>query len=96
MNLRALLASTLLLATTGCAFTDVKVPLDTNLDNTKLGDKVGESSSQSVLWLVSWGDSGIQAAAQDGGLTNITHADMKFFNVLFGLYVRETTVVYGD
>jgi hypothetical protein len=96
MTLRTLLGATLLLAATGCAFTDVKIPLDTDLDNTKLGTKVGESSSQSVLWMVAWGDAGIQAAAQQGGLTNITHADRKVFNILFGLYTRQTTVVYGD
>ena len=96
MNLRTLLGATLLLTAAGCAFTDVKIPLDTDLDNTKLGTKVGESSSQSVLWMVAWGDAGIQAAAKQGGLTNITHADRKIFNVLFGLYTRQTTVVYGD
>ena len=30
-----------------------------------------------------------------GGAT-ILHADQKIFSVLFGLYSRQTTVVYGD
>ena len=88
----ALLAVPLL---AGC-FINVKIPLDTDLDRTRLGDKVGESSAQSVLWLVFWGDAGTQAAAQQGGITTINHADQQFFTILFGVYSRETTIVYGD
>jgi hypothetical protein len=73
----------------------VKIPLDIDLDNTALGTKVGEASTQSVLWAVAWGDGGVQAAAQEGGITTITHADTKVFSVLFGVYVKQTTVVYG-
>ena len=91
----ALLGSTLLL-TSGCVFTSVKIPLDTNLEETKLGTKTGEATSESVLWLVAWGDSGTQAAALNGGITTLLHADQKIFSVLFGLYSKQTTVVYGD
>lgn len=98
--IRRALASTLLGATSflasGCIYTDVKIPLDTNLELTTLGTKTGESSAQSVLWLFAWGDSGTQAAAQAGGITTLLHADQKVFSVLFGLYSQQTTVVYGD
>ena len=98
--IRRNLGSTLLglasLFASGCVFTDVKIPLDTNLEETKLGTKTGEASSQSVLWLVAWGDSGTQAAAQEGGITTVLHADQEIFSVLFGLYSRQTTIVYGD
>lgn len=85
-----------LVFTSGCVFTDVKIPLDTNLEETQLGSKTGESTSQGILWLVAWGDSGTQAAAQDGGITTLLHADQKLFSVLFGLYSKQTTVVYGN
>ena len=88
----ALLAVPLL----GGCFINIKVPLDTDLDRTELGAKVGESTAQSVLWLVYWGDAGTQAAARQGGITTITHADRKLFTVLFGVYARQTTIVYGD
>ncbi len=88
----ALLAVPLL---SGC-FINIKVPLDTDLDRTQLGDKVGESSAQSVLWLFYWGDAGTQAAARQGGITTITHADRQIFTILFGIYARQTTIVYGD
>ena len=93
---RLLLGLTLLLSGASCVLVDTTIPLDTNLDETRLGDKTGEASTQSVLWLVAWGDAGIQAAAAEGGITTITHADLKVFSVLFGLYVRQTTVVYGE
>lgn len=91
----AFLGSTLLLAS-GCVFTSVKIPLDTNLEETQLGTKVGESTSQGVMWLVAWGDSGTQAAAQNGGITTLLHADQKIYSILFGLYSKQTTVVYGN
>lgn len=92
----ALFCSLLLALTPSCLFVDIQTPLDTDLDNTKLGSKVGESSLQSVLGITAWGDAGIQAAAEAGGITNITHADRKIFTILAGLYYKQTTVVYGD
>jgi hypothetical protein len=96
MIARTLVGLMLALTASSCVFMDVKIPLDTDLNETQLGAKVGESSSQSVLWAVAWGDSGTQAAAQAGGITSLKHADQKIFTVLFGLYSRQTTVVYGD
>lgn len=79
-----------------CVVTNVKIPLDTDLNQTKLGTKTGEASAQSVLWLVAWGDSGTEAAAKQGGITTLMHADQKILSILFGLYTCQTTVVYGD
>lgn len=99
MRIRTTFASALLglsFLASGCVFTDVKIPLDTNLEETKLGSKTGEASTQSILWLVAWGDSGTQAASKDGSITTVLHADQRVFSVLFGLYMRQTTIVYGD
>src|SRR5262245_30070228 len=80
----------------GCVYGNFGHPLDTNLDDTVLGSKVGESSMQSVLWLVAWGDAGVAAAARQGGITTIRHMDQRTLYVLWGLYYKNTTVVYGD
>jgi hypothetical protein len=80
----------------GCAYMHTQTPLDMNYDNTSLGSKVGKSHTYSVLWLVSWGDSGSKAAAENGGITVIKHADIEVYIILFGLYARISTVVYGD
>lgn len=85
-----------LLPLTGCVYIDVKTPLDTDLNRTELGTKVGKSEFKGILWMVSWGDAGTHAAAQDGGLTVIHHADREIFSILNGLYYRQRTVVYGD
>ena len=79
-----------------CVYTNIVVPLDTDVQDTTLGDKVGRASNQSVLWLVAWGDAGMQAAAANAGITTLKHADMEVLQVLFGLYTRTTTMVYGN
>ncbi len=84
------------LAAGGCMYTDVMVPLDQDLDETQLGSKVGRATLHSCLGLFAWGDAGIQAAAQDGGITVLRHADRQVFVLFLGLYYRHTTVVYGD
>jgi hypothetical protein len=96
-TLRKLLAVLLLAAfLQGCAYSHVQRPLDIDFDSTSLGNKVGRSHIQSVLWLFAWGDGGTKAAADQGGITVINHADTETLVVLLGLYTRITTVVYGD
>ena len=80
---------------TGC-YINARFPLDLDLDRTTLGDKVGRSSVTGVCWLFAWGDGGIQAAALDGEMETIHHADLEVFVILAGLYVRRTTIVYGE
>jgi hypothetical protein len=79
----------------GCVLTNIQVPLDTDLQQTDLGDKVGKASYQSILGLVAWGDAGTQAAAKNGGIKILGHADQRIFSVLWGVYFKQTTVVYG-
>ncbi len=81
---------------TGCLYMNVKTPYGTELNKTVLGQKTGKAYSQSVLWLVAWGDAGTQAAAKDGNITTVNHMDREVFSILFGLYSKTTTVVYGD
>ena len=86
----------IMFANSGCPYVNVKTPFDTDLDKTVLGKKVGKSSCHSILWLVAWGDCGTAAAAKNGEITVINHMDEQVINVLFGLYSRSTTIVYGD
>jgi hypothetical protein len=80
----------------GCIYTNVLTPFDTDLNKTVLGQKKGEASNQSVLWLVAWGDGSTAAAAKQGGLSTVNHMDREILFVLFGLYTKTTTIVYGD
>jgi hypothetical protein len=80
----------------GCAYTRISIPLDDNFDETELGSKEGKSHTRTVLYLVSWGNGGSKAAAENGDIKIIKHADREIYSILFGLYTRMTTVVYGD
>ena len=79
----------------GCIYQDVVVPLDRDLDRTQLGTLRGESTARTWFGAVQLGDAGVQAAAEDGGLSVLYHADQRFFNVL-GVYQERTTIVYGE
>jgi len=91
--LAAAILSTML---SGCVYMNIRAPMDTDVARTQLGSKVGRSTSQSVLWLFAWGDSGVEAAAAQGELETINHLDVEYFLVLFGVYVERTTIAYGD
>jgi TRL (tRNA-associated locus)-like protein len=80
----------------GCAYVNVKIPFDRNLDKTELGTKKGTATAHSILWLVSWGDTSYATAAKNGDIKVIRHADQEVQQVLFGLYTRWQVVVYGD
>ena len=86
----------LFLNLSACLYTDIKFPLDVDTWETKLGTKVGSSSSHTILWLVSWGDSGTRAAAEDGHLSQINHLDRGIQSYLFGVYTKTTTIAYGE
>ncbi|BBO81704.1 TRL domain-containing protein [Desulfosarcina ovata] len=85
-----------LLSLSGCAYVNVKSPLDVDLDQTQLGEKTGVAEARSILWLFAWGDASYAAAAAEGGITTMRHADQEVFTILFGLYTRWRVVVYGD
>ena len=96
---RIVLAAVIILSLSflsGCVYTHVLTPYDINLDKTVLGQKQGQASNQSVLWLVAWGDASTAAAARAGSITTVNHMDREFLNIFFGFYTKTTTIVYGD
>ncbi len=94
--MKKILILTFLLLQSACVYTNIKVPLDRDTWETKLGTKEGVSSNHSVLWLVSWGDAGVKAAAENGNITVVNHLDMGINSYLFGLYTRTDTIAYGN
>ncbi len=91
-----MISSLMIFTLTGCLYTHITVPLSTELNKTALGNKQGESSIYSAIWLFAWGDGGAAAAAKNGGITIMTHMDRKLYSIMFGIYTRTTTIVYGD
>ena len=80
----------------GCAYVDIRSPYDENLKKTELGSKVGVSNIYSLLWLFAWGDGSYAAAARNGNITVMRHADQQIENYLFGLFIKRSIIVYGD
>ncbi len=80
----------------GCIYTHVTMPLSTELNKTELGHKRGEASMYSYIWLVALGDAGAATAAKQGGITVMTHMDREYQSVLYGIYTKTTTIIYGD
>jgi len=95
-KLMKLAAVASLLFMCSCAYTNIRIPLDTNLENTTLGSKQGTASNYGLFWLVAWGDASYAKAAQNGGITVMKHADEEYQVYFFGTFAKQTTIVYGD
>lgn len=76
-------------------FNNTAVPMNLRFRSTPLGSKQGKASAVQVLGLVSFGDATIGTAARNGNINTVYHADSELTNIL-GLYVKHTTIVYGD
>ena len=80
----------------GCAYVNTKTPYDEDLDSTELGSKVGISEAYSIFWIVAWGDASYAAAARNGNIKILRHADQETFQVFLGMFTRWRIIVYGD
>ena len=60
-----------------------------------VGTKVGTSEAFGILGLINVGNASIQKAARDGGITKISHVDVKTTGVL-GIFTKYKTLVYGE
>jgi hypothetical protein len=79
----------------GILYSELKAPMQVDVNRSIAGKKVGHATSKSILGLVAVGDSSIQAAALEGNITTINHVDYEFNNIL-GVVSEFTTVVYGE
>ena len=79
----------------GYVVSNIKAPLDVDFNDTDMsGLKQGSAKVTNVLGLFSFGDAGAKAAATEGGISTIVHADYKHLNVL-GIFQQTTVIVYG-
>ncbi len=91
-----LIAPVLIACTSGCVYSNFRVPVSRDFRNTAKATKSGVSSSRSVAWIAAWGDGGLQAAAEQGDLQTLEYVDYQFMNIFFGLYMHRKTIVYGQ
>jgi len=75
-------------------FSDVSAPMDITFRETKIGPSQGKSKSTSIASLFAFGDASIGAAAREGNLVEVTHADYQYTNVL-GIYTQFQTIAWG-
>lgn len=80
---------------TGIVYSDYRAPLDYDQEGLPMGSRTGMSESISILGLVALGDASIDAAATNGGISNVHGADYEYFNVL-GVYQKYVTIVNGE
>ncbi len=79
--------------TAGALFTDVQGPVNSNSGTAT--SKQGTACAKNFLGLLAQGDASIEAAKEDGGISEVTTVDHKTKSIL-GLYAQFCTVVYGD
>ena len=86
------LAAALMLVGTGCVYTQ---PQGAFVDNNVKPQKIGKSSTRSVLCFYPSGDGGIEAAMMEGNISKVHHVDYQdfWFPLLFW---SRTTKVYGE
>ena len=78
----------------GSLYTDISTPQLIG-DGDANYSKVGQATSNSYFALIAVGDSSIETAAKNGGITKIKFVDYKANNIL-GIIGTYTTYVYGD
>ena len=81
----------------GVIFSHFHAPLTTQIDNPSPTTKSGTSESTFIRepflgTSYSWGDVSIEAAAADGGVTEVVRADYEFLQVLGFFGVMRVTV----
>jgi len=58
--------------------------------------KTGKASASAILGIIAFGDSGIDAAMMDGGITRVHHVDHQVNLILYGIWFQDTTIVHGE
>ena len=80
----------------GILYDDISAPIDIDYDETKIMMRKGEATCISYVGLVSVGDCSTKAAAANGGIQKVHHADYRFQNIIFGIVQKLTVQVYGE
>jgi hypothetical protein len=83
----------------GIIYADIDSPvqdLAIHIDPAAKPIKRGTARTRSFFGLFAWGDGSIEAAMKDGEITRIHHVDHNIRQILSGLWMADTTIVYGE
>lgn len=78
----------------GLLYTNVTMPIAV-LDQEAPNVRTGEACSTGILGLISSGNSSINTAKTNVGITKITTVEQRFTQYLFGTYSKFCTIVSG-
>lgn len=78
---------------TGVFYSDVKAPLDAEGDAQAVRE--GQACTTSILGMVATGDASIEAAKEEGGITDVATVDYSSSGVL-GIFAEFCTIVHGE
>jgi hypothetical protein len=84
----------------GLLYTQIRAPLTTDFEETRVGTKRGISSAYWV-WEpfvgagIGWGEANVQEAVRAGGIREVSHLDYEMTVVLF-VFQRFRVIAYGD
>ena len=96
------------LVLTGCAplgllYTDTVVPFSKKFDETPIGTKRCVIDSHQIKEPITryniyaeWSLSYILNEAKKAGISDIYYMDKRTLSILFGIYKRESLLIYGD
>jgi hypothetical protein len=65
-------------------------------DGVRPGPKQGKSCASGVLGLAAWGDMSLDSAKKAGGITRVDTLDFSSMRILFGVYVKNCTIITGE
>ena len=65
-------------------------------DNSVKSDKQGMATACGLLGLFAYGDSSIDAAMKNGGITKVHHVDHKVVAIFYSFFFTDQTLVYGE
>lgn len=77
----------------GALYSDVQGPVAAT--NAPKGSMHGQSCASSYLGLIALGDASISAAAKAANVTQISHVEQSYTNILM-FYAQYCTIVYGN
>jgi hypothetical protein len=83
----------------GALVTNVKSPAQAvavATDASATFSKCGTASAGAVLGLFAFGDASVDAAMKNAGIKKVHHVDHQINSFLLGLWVQDTTLVYGE
>lgn len=80
---------------TGLLAYKVRGPVSVSPETASETLKVGQASTYTLLALLAYGDSSIDAAMKAGGIRKVHHVDFEAKSTL-GIFMVYTTLVYGE